>query len=68
MQREKGEKILVWYVHFPKQIPMPEGGEVMSMPELKEYLQFAQYITKKTEFSSFYCLTPSFWLGRAIWA
>ncbi len=48
-RRAGKRKILVWHVHFPKLIPMPEGGEVMSTPELEEYVQFARYITTKTE-------------------
>ncbi len=48
-QRAKGRKILVWHVHFPKLIPMPEGGEVMSTPDLDEYVEFAKYITKMSE-------------------
>ena len=48
-EKAKGRPVLVWHVHFPKLVPQPDGSEEMSTPKLEVYLQFAEYITGRSE-------------------
>lgn len=60
LDQAAGRKIVLWKVHFPKTLELPNGKKGMVTPELEEYLEFAEQVSKYPDLFFVFMPHPKF--------